>query len=59
MTVPAHDIALLDLVENALPVSIGEGASDVELLVSEMVELQDDRISLTAVGARMARKEFE
>ena len=51
MAVTTHDLALCDLSENALPVSIRKRAADVERLVGEVVELEDDRVSLPAVQA--------
>jgi hypothetical protein len=53
MTVCTNDLALCHLVEDALPLAISKTRRDAELLVAQMVELQDDRIGLAAVHARM------
>jgi hypothetical protein len=59
MTVRAHDVAVLDLVENPLPpVSLG-AVSDVELLLAGVVELQDHRVRLAAIHAGVRRIELE
>jgi hypothetical protein len=54
VTVGTDHIALLDLVEDALPVAGGKGMADIERLLSEVVELEHDRIGLAAFGAGMA-----
>src|SRR5918992_2382532 len=51
MAVGADNLALCDLVEDALPAPVRERPGDVEGLVSEVVELEDDRVGLAAVGA--------
>jgi hypothetical protein len=51
MTVCTNDLALCNLVEDALPVAIPNALGDIEFLVPEMVELEDDRICLAAIGA--------
>ena len=56
MTVCTNDVALCHLVEDALPVSVPKALADPELLVAEMVELEDERIGLAAVDARMVAK---
>ena len=53
MTVCTNNLALCHLVEDALPLAVSETGSDAELLVAEMVELEDDRIGLAAVHARV------
>jgi len=53
MTVCTNDLALCNLVKDALPVPISNSLGDVEFLVPEMIELKHDRIDLPAVGARM------
>jgi hypothetical protein len=53
MTVCTNDVALGHLVENALPSAIPKPLSNAELLVSEMIELEHDRVLLAAVDARV------
>jgi len=53
-----HD-ALLDLVENALPVAVCKCRTDVERFLAEVVELEDYRIVLTAVDARVSDEELD
>jgi hypothetical protein len=52
MAVGADHLALLDLVEDRLPIAIRQRGADVERLVAEVIELEHDRIRLPAVGAR-------
>jgi len=52
MTVCTNDLALCNLIEHALPVSVLKTLGDAELLVPEMVELEHDRIGIAAVRAR-------
>jgi hypothetical protein len=54
VTVGADDFALGDLIENLLPIPTGELVGDVEALISEVVELENQRIRLATVRARMA-----
>ena len=51
VTVCTNDLALCNLVEDALPVSALKALGDAELLVPEVVELKHDRIGLAAVDA--------
>ncbi len=53
MTVCTNDLALCHLVEDALPFAVSKALPDTELLVSEMVELEHDRVGLAAVRTRM------
>jgi len=53
VTVCTNDLALCNLVEHALPISISKALGNVELLVSEMVELENDRVGFAAVCARV------
>ena len=59
MAVRADDLALLNLIEDALPSAVGEGLADVERLVLDVVELEYDGVGLTAVHARMGLEECE
>ena len=56
MTVCTNDVALDHLVEDALPVPVAKALANPEFLVAKMVELEDKRIGLAAVGARMVSK---
>jgi hypothetical protein len=53
VTVCTNDLALCNLVEDALPIPVLKALGDAELLVPEVVELEDDRIGLSAVCARV------
>jgi hypothetical protein len=59
MAVCANDVALRDLVENFLPIPACKLVCDLEQLVSEMVELENERIRLAAVDTRMSLEVFE
>lgn len=50
MAVRAHDVALRHLVEDGLPVPTSEALADAEPLVAEVIEFQNQRIRLPAVG---------
>jgi hypothetical protein len=53
VAVSADDLALCDLVQNALPPAIVYRGSDRESLVADVVELEDDRVCFAAVDARV------
>jgi hypothetical protein len=53
MAVRADDVALGDLIEDALPTTIAESHPDGEVFVAEVVEFEHERIRLTAVDAWM------
>src|SRR6185312_7052210 len=53
VTVCTNDVALGDLVEHGLPVALGEPVRDVEALVGQVVELEDERVGLSAVDTRV------
>ena len=57
VTVCTNDVALCNLVENALPVAVPDSLGYAELLVPQMVELEDDEVGLSAVDARMLAQE--
>jgi hypothetical protein len=57
MTVCTNDVALGDLGENGLPGAVAQALRDVEALLSEMVELEDERVGLSAIDARSIAKE--
>ena len=56
MAVRAHDLALLNLREDAFPVPVWQGPTDAEGLGVriQVVELEHHGIVLSAVHARMA-----
>ncbi|HEX3735473.1 MAG TPA: hypothetical protein VHU86_10020 [Solirubrobacterales bacterium] len=56
VTVCTNNLALCNLVEDALPVAVSQALGDAELLVAQMVELQDDGIGLSAVHAWMLKQ---
>ena len=56
MAVRAYDIALLDLGQDAFPGPLAHAPADAEPLFSQMIELQDKRVALSAVHARMLAK---
>ena len=53
VTVCTNHLALCHLVEDALPIAVSNALRDAEFLVPQMVELQDDRVGLSAVDAGM------
>jgi hypothetical protein len=59
VTVCTNYVAGVDLVEHGLPATITETRGDVEVLVSEMVELEleHERIGLATVDARVVSEE--
>lgn len=57
MTVCTNYVAGVDLVEHGLPATIAETRGDVEVLVSEMVELEHERIGLATVDAGVVSEE--
>jgi hypothetical protein len=59
VAVCANDIALGDLVKDGLPAAPADACGDGELLVAEVIELENDRIGLAAVGAGMTAKELD
>lgn len=59
MTVCTNRVALCNLVEDRLPAAVTDAFGDVEPLVSKMVELEDQRIGLAAIDARVLAEELE
>ena len=57
MAVGAYDVALLDLGQNVFPWPFPQAFADAELFFAEVVELQDERIALSAVHAWVLAKE--
>jgi hypothetical protein len=53
VTVCTNHLALCNLVEDALPAPIPEALPDAEFFVSEMVELEHDRVALATIDAGM------
>ena len=58
MAVCANNIALRYLVEDGLPAAPADACGDGKLLVTEVIKLENDRIGLAAVGARMTPEEL-
>ena len=59
VTVWANDVALRDLVEDGAPVAPANTSRDLELLVTDVIELEDDRVALAAVRAWMLAEEVK
>lgn len=60
MAVGTDHFALLDLIENAMPVPVGKRLPDAEqLVVAEVIELEDDRVPLATVNAWIDLEELE
>ena len=59
MTVCTNHVALCNLVEDRLPAAITDAFGNVEPLVGKMVELEDQRIGLAAIDARVLAEELE
>ena len=53
VTVCTNDLALCNLVEDALPLAVPEALSNAELLVAKVVELEDNWIALSAIDTGM------
>jgi hypothetical protein len=53
VTVGADHLTLFHLIEDALPVASVEPLADGKAFLSEVIELQDERIGLAAVDAGM------
>ena len=59
MAIGANNLALGDLIEDLLPRTLAEALRNVEPLVTEVIELQDERILLAAVDAASLAEEVE
>jgi hypothetical protein len=59
MTVCTNYVARGDLAEYGLPVAIAQAYRDIEVLGPKMVELEDERVGLTAVNARSLAEELD
>ncbi len=59
MTVCTNHVAGGYLIENGLPVVVAEALGDIEVLVTEMVELEDERVGLSAVNAGPLAEELD
>jgi hypothetical protein len=57
MTVCTNDVALCNLVEDVLPIAVGQALRNSEQLVSQVVELENHRIALAAISAGMLAEE--
>ena len=59
MAVCTHDIALRDLISERLPAPAAHPGADVELLFTQVIELEDERIVLTAIRARPRTEQLD
>jgi len=59
VAVRTHHVALGHLGLDVLPSSPREPIAHVEALVEQVIELEDKRISFSAISARMATKVFD
>src|SRR5690242_11883423 len=59
VTVCTNHLALVDLLQHGLPFVRPQAGRDVEILVGQMIELQDDRVGLSAVDAGPLAKELD
>ncbi len=59
VTVCTNDLALVDLPQNRGPFACSESCRDAELLVSQVIELEDDGVALSAVDAWAGAKELD
>ncbi|HWF33138.1 MAG TPA: hypothetical protein VG188_11325 [Solirubrobacteraceae bacterium] len=59
MAVRADHLAPLDLVEYRLPFVAADADGDAEALAPDVVELEDQRVGLSAVGARPLAEELD
>jgi len=56
MTVCTNDLALCNLVKHVTPFAVSDADGDREFLVSKVVELEDDRIGLSAINTGVVAK---
>jgi hypothetical protein len=56
MTVGTYDLALLDLGQNGFPGPFAHASADTELFVSQVIELQHERVALPTIDAGMLTK---
>jgi hypothetical protein len=60
MTISTNHVALCDLVQHSLPAVVAKPLGDIEVLVPKVVELENERICLAAIGARLlAQKRYK
>ena len=59
MTVCTNHLARVDLVEDRLPAAVAERGGDTEVLGSEVVELEDQRIGLATVRTRAFAEQLD
>jgi len=59
MTVCTNHVADGDLVQDGLPVAVAQACGDVEVLGSEMVELEDEWVGLATVSTRPSAEELD
>jgi hypothetical protein len=59
VAVRAHDLALLDLGEDALPTPVGEIVPDLKRFLAQVIEFENDRVALPAVDAGVVPEVLE
>lgn len=59
MTVGADDFALRNLLQDALPIPLGQAPADVKALGADVIKLEDERVTLPAVNARIGLEVVE
>jgi hypothetical protein len=59
VTVCTNDLALRNLVAQSSQVAVPQTFGDIELFIPKVVELQDERVCLAAVGTRPAAEELD
>ena len=59
MTIDADHLALVHLLQDALPRPTADPVGDVEFLISEMIELEYNRILFPTIDTRVVPKELD
>jgi hypothetical protein len=54
MAIATDDLTLLDLRQNGGPVPVANGGRDIELLISQVIELQHHHVTFPAIRARVS-----
>ena len=58
MTVCTNDVALRNLIENALPVAVSDRRADAEQLLAPVIEFEDERVCLSTIGTSVRTEKF-
>jgi hypothetical protein len=56
MAVGAYDLALLDLGQDSVPGPLTHASANAESFFSQVIELQNERVALSTIDARMLTK---